>query len=118
MKAILVIDHGSLVEAANHMLETVVMRMQEKRPDLIVEMAHMELAKPSIEDGISACVERGATHIVAHPYMLSPGRHATKDIPRMVEAVAQRYPQVSIQTSPPLGVHDKVIEVALERAGV
>ena len=39
--------------------------------------AHMELADPSIAAGFAACVQAGATDVVAFPYMLSPGKHST-----------------------------------------
>jgi sirohydrochlorin ferrochelatase len=50
--------------------------------------------------------------------MLSPGRHSTSDIPRMVSDVARRFPQVSFSVTPAFGLHEKLAEVVLERAGV
>ena len=85
MKGILIIDHGSMKEEANHMLECVgelVQRMAGER--VVVRVAHMELASPTIAEGFEACIAAGATEIVAFPYMLSPGKHSTRDIPRMV----------------------------------
>ena len=117
-KALLVIDHGSKVEAANLMLEEVVGLLRGQKPGLIVEGCHMELAGPDIETGIKACVDAGATEIVAHPFMLSPGRHSTSDIPRMVEEAAKAHPQVSVSVTSCLGVHPKIGEVILERAGL
>lgn len=116
--ALLVIDHGSKRPAANAMLDDVVLGLGLKRPGLIVEMAHMELAEPTIEMGIQACVDRGATYIVAHPFMLSPGRHATEDIPRMVAAAMTRHPSVEYEVVSYLGVHDKLLDVVLDRAGL
>ena len=116
--ALLIIDHGSVQPAANAMLEDVAAILRRKRPDLIVEIAHMELAEPTIQQGIDACVRSGATEIVAHPYMLAPGRHATQDIPRMVQAAAGNHPGVVVRVTTPLGLHDKIGEVVLERAGL
>ncbi len=116
--ALLIIDHGSVRSEANAMLDDVAAVLREKRPDLIVEIAHMELAEPTIEQGIAACVNAGATESVAHPYMLSPGRHATTDIPRMVEKAANSYTGITVRVTDPLGVHEKLGEVVLERAGM
>ena len=80
MKAILIIDHGSRVKAANDMIFDVVDLVQQKNNSVLVVGAHMELASPTIEDGINECIKKGATHIIAQPFMLSPGRHSTKDI--------------------------------------
>ena len=119
MKAILLIDHGSVREAANHMLECMAALVQTMAgPDVVVRYAHMELAGPSVADGVAACVEAGATEIVAFPYMLSPGKHSTRDIPRLVTEAQAAHPGVRCVVSPAFGVHDRLAEVILERAGV
>ena len=115
--ALLIVDHGSRRQEANEMLEGVAEVIRRQRTDLIVHIAHMELADPTIEDGVRACSEEGATDIVIHPYMLSPGRHATEDIPRLARAAAERC-GVSVRVTGPLGIHDKIGEVVLERAGL
>jgi sirohydrochlorin ferrochelatase len=119
MKAILLIDHGSVRDEANRMLETMGDLIQQMVGDqVIVKVAHMELAEPTIDQGFEACVRAGATEVVAFPYMLSPGRHSTHDIPRMVSEVAARHPEVTCTVTPAFGVHEKLAEVVLERAGV
>ena len=37
---------------------------------------------------------QGAKAVVCHPFFLSPGRHATEDIPRMLADAAAKYPEV------------------------
>jgi len=115
-QALIIIDHGSKVQQANDMVFDVVALISKKEPHLIVEGAHMELADPCINTAIDACVAQGATHIIAQPFMLSPGRHATRDIPSIVRKHAQQYPHVTIETGTHLGVHEKIADVLLERA--
>jgi len=86
--------------------------------DVLVRYAHMELAAPGIGDAFAACVADGATEVVAFPYMLSPGKHSTRDIPRMVGEAAARFPGVRFTVTPAFGLHEKLGEVVLERAGV
>lgn len=116
MNAILLIDHGSKKQEANEMLFEVVELLRSLIANTIVEAAHMELAEPTIAQGFGACVKKGAKHIVAVPYMLSPGRHSTSDIPELVKLAAENYPEISYKVSEPLGVHQKICEVVLERA--
>jgi sirohydrochlorin ferrochelatase len=119
MKAILLIDHGSRRTEANEMLGEMAELVQAMAgDDIIVRYAHMELAEPTIAQGIAACVEAGATEITAFPYMLSPGRHSTDDIPRMVAEAAEPYPHVTFAVTPAFGLHEKLAEVILERAGI
>ncbi len=116
--AILIVDHGSRRQEANDMLEGVGEIVKKQRPDLIVNIAHMELAEPSIAQGVQKCIDDGATEIVVHPYMLSPGRHATSDIPDLAAEAASNAPNVTVRVTGPLGLHDKLGEVILERAGL
>ena len=87
-------------------------------PQVVVRHAHMELAEPSIAAGFHACVEAGASEVVAFPYMLSPGRHATGDIPHLVAEAAAGFPDVAWQVTDAFGVHERLAEVILERAGI
>ena len=100
------------------MLADVVNMVREQAPDLIVEGAHMELAEPGIPDGVAACVKRGATHIIAHPYMLSPGRHAREDIPNMVKEAVAGHEGVTCTITDPLGVDARIGQIILDRAGL
>ena len=117
-QALLIIDHGSKRQEANDMVFDVVDLLQKLRPDLIIVGAHMEIAPPTIKDGIESCVQQGATHIIAQPFMLSPGRHSTTDIPNLVTAASKHYPNIEITTTAHLGVDTKLAELILERAKV
>jgi len=119
MKSILIIDHGSRLDAANDMLQCVARLVQSLAGgDVVVEYAHMELAEPSIAAGFARCVERGATEVIAFPYMLSPGKHSTRDIPNLVAEAAVAHPHVRFAVTPAFGVHEKLAELILMRAGV
>jgi sirohydrochlorin ferrochelatase len=119
MKGILIVDHGSRKSEANEMLGSVADLIQTMAgSDVVVRYAHMELADPTIAAGFSSCVQAGATDVTVFPYMLSPGRHSTADIPRMVADVARAFPDVSYSVTPAFGLHEKLAEVVLERAGI
>ena len=119
MKGILIVDHGSQKREANEMLRSMADLIQTMAgQDVVVRYAHMELAEPDIAAGFSSCVQAGATDVTVFPYMLSPGRHSTADIPRMVANVAKTFPNVAFRVTPAFGLHGKLAEVVLERAGI
>jgi sirohydrochlorin ferrochelatase len=119
MRSILLIDHGSVREEANHMLACVANLLQHMVGEqVLVRHAHMELAEPSIAAGFAECVAAGATEVVAFPYMLSPGKHVTRDIPRLVAAAALQFPGVSYRVTDAFGVHEKLAELIALRTGV
>ncbi len=119
MKGILIVDHGSRKDEANEMLPHMAELVQSLAgEDVVVRHAHMELADPDIGEGFAECVRAGATEVIVFPYMLSPGRHSTSDIPRMVAQVGRAFPGVAFSVTPAFGLHEKLAEVVLERAGV
>lgn len=116
--ALILVDHGSRFQGANDMLLDVVEMVKRLSGLTRVYPAHMELAEPSVRQAFERAASEGATAVVVHPYFLSPGRHSTTDIPRMVEEAAAAFPGVRHCVTAPLGVHPKIGEVVLERAGV
>jgi sirohydrochlorin ferrochelatase len=115
---LLLVDHGSRFQEANDMLVDVAALVKRLSGLDCVQHAHMELAEPTIRQGFEACIRQGATAVVVHPYFLSPGRHSTSDIPRMVAEAARAFPGIPFCVTEPLGLHAKVCEVVLERAGI
>ena len=119
MKGILIVDHGSRLTDANEMLGEMAALIQSMAgSDVVVRYAHMELAEPDINQGFADCVRAGATDVTVFPYMLSPGRHSTSDIPRMVATAARAFPHVAFNVTPAFGLHEKLAQVVLERADV
>lgn len=117
--AILLVDHGSRRDAANEMMDCMANLVQAMAgPGVVARYAHMELAEPSIEAGLRSCVDAGATEIIVFPYMLSPGKHSTGDIPRMVASAAVAHPGVAIRVTNAFGVHESLASLILERAGL
>jgi sirohydrochlorin ferrochelatase len=112
---VIIIDHGSRREAANEMLFDVITQYRETAGAEIVEGAHMELAKPTLEDAVEACISQGACCIVVHPYFLAPGRHSTGDIPAMVADLAKIYSKIRFCVTKPLGIAPQLAEVIQQR---
>ena len=114
-RAMVLIDHGSQRAEANLQLEELARKIRVREPEMIVRIAHLEIAEPNLGDAIEACVKDGAREIVVLPYFLGPGRHTSEDIPSLVEEACARHPGVEVHISAPLGIHDKLVDVVLER---
>ena len=119
MRAILLIDHGSVRPEANHMLSCAANLLQHMVGEsVLVRYAHMELAEPLIARGFADCVNAGATEVIAFPYMLSPGKHVSRDVPRLVAEAATAFPHVSYRVTGAFGVHEKLAELIAIRTGI
>jgi sirohydrochlorin ferrochelatase len=118
-RVILVIDHGSRRPEAHDSLLAVAERIRalvDRRA--LVAIAHMEIATPSVAEAIDQCVAQGVNEVIAVPYLLAPGRHATEDIPRLVREAVAKHPGVSVRVTDPLGVDDLLARLVLKRAGL
>ena len=118
MKSLLVIAHGSRRQASNDEVRFLTGRIADKAGNKfdIVKSAFLELAEPSIPDGIQQCVEEGAEEIIVLPYFLSAGRHVAEDIPGEIEAMSIKFPDVRITTAPYLGAVDEIADLMVEQA--
>ena len=117
-KALILIDHGSKVTEANVMLSRIVENLlkRENNGFDFIEYCHMELASPTLDDAFTKCVKNGAQKITVHPYFLVPGRHSKTDIPNMVNNLIDKFPGIDCKITEPLGLHEKILDVILERS--
>ncbi|GKY95198.1 hypothetical protein MPSEU_000483000 [Mayamaea pseudoterrestris] len=115
---VLLIDHGSRRPDANQRLLELARLYQQSVADAsktIVTAAHMEIAAPSIRDGIECLLESGVDEIVCHPYFLSPGRHVQEDIPQLVkEAIESLNVTIPILTTDPVGSNTDLMIQAID----
>ena len=115
LRAILLIAHGSRRAEANADLEELAQRVRERCPEQIVEIAYLELAAPSIPEGLAACRARGAAEIRMLPYFLSAGAHVTSDLARYRDQFRSIHPDTECVLCPPLGLHPGVVEAVMDR---
>lgn len=113
--AVILVDHGSRFQAANDMLVDAAADFRAATGVPVVEVAHMEIAEPTLVQAFARCVECGAKHVVVMPYFLAPGRHSTSDIPRISAEAAAAFPQVSYRIAQPLGVDRRISEIMAGR---
>jgi sirohydrochlorin ferrochelatase len=116
MRALLVVAHGSRRTASNDEVRQLTDRLRHIAGNdyARVECAFLELAEPSIPDGIDCCVADGANEVVILPYFLSAGRHVVQDIPALVSAAQARHPSVPLRIAPYLGQASTLIDSLLE----
>jgi sirohydrochlorin ferrochelatase len=113
-RAVLLVDHGSRRPEANALVEGLARALRSEL-DRVVEVAHLETAEPSIEQGVDACAAQGAVEITVLPCFLALGRHVTEDVPALAREAAARHRGVRVRVAEPVGTHPKLVEILLER---
>lgn len=104
MRSLLIVAHGSRRAASNDEVRALTEQVAEQAGDRYqqVACAFLELAEPSIPEGLAALIDAGSTDVTVVPYFLSAGRHVVKDIPEEVAKV-EKPDGVSVRIAPYLG---------------
>ena len=99
MKSLLLVAHGSRRELSNKEVRRVSQQIEKiaGKDFLSIKCAFLELALPSIPEGIDQCINDGAKTVIVFPYFLSAGRHVSEDIPKIIKEKQQEYPDIEIK---------------------
>jgi precorrin-8X/cobalt-precorrin-8 methylmutase len=109
--ALLIAGHGSRdPEGIREFLQLVDLCTQ-REASRIVECGFLEFARPTIQEGIDRCVERGAKTISIVPGVLMGAGHAKNDIPSEVQSARRRLPDIALHQGRHFHLHAKIIEL-------
>ncbi|HKY63773.1 MAG TPA: CbiX/SirB N-terminal domain-containing protein [bacterium] len=115
-RALVLIAHGSRLEAANEEIRALASRL-EARLGYPVIGAFLELAAPSIPEAVDLALATRAAEILILPYFLTQGRHVQADIPAILAEKARAYPETPLKLLPYLGSQEGILsllEILLE----
>ncbi len=118
MEQILLIGHGSPRRDANNIDAITGLlhnALHQNCTDKCVKVAYMQFVQPDIPTAIDTCVAEGADRVIIHPFFLYSGMHVTKDIPRIIDEARGKYPEVEFVYTEPLGLHENLAKIVLER---
>lgn len=117
MTYLLLVAHGSRREASNDEIRLIAKKLNKAAHKFKqTQCAFLELAEPSIPDGIRQCIFEGAKKVVVLPCFLSAGRHVATDIPEQVGIVQKEHPEINIKITPYIGVSDDLMALLLNLA--
>jgi sirohydrochlorin cobaltochelatase len=111
MKSALVLfAHGSRDPEWAAPFRNVQQRVAAKSPQLVVELAFLELMKPSLPEAADRLAAAGCEHITIAPLFMAQGAHLKRDLGRLMDEVRARHPRIELSLLPPLGEVDPVID--------
>ena len=102
---VILFAHGSRDPLWRLPIDAVAAHMRARWPDLAVECAFLELTTPDLPTTAEKMMTQGLTHLRIVPLFLGVGRHAREDLPKLVDELAQGYPQMTFELVPAVGEH-------------
>lgn len=116
MKAILLVGHGSRDHEGNDQVRQTIEELKPQLDsELLVETCFLEFERPTINQGIQTCVEKGATSVFVIPLMLLAAGHSKIHIPAAIDEAKEKYPHVSFTYGRPFGIHEETMEICKSR---
>lgn len=111
----LLVGHGTRKPAGATQLLRVFEQLEPLLPEGKSAYCFLELAQPTIEEGIRKMASAGVQELVVVPLLLFTAGHAIEDIPQAVDAAAEEHGiQVLVQT-PSLGCDPAILRLSALR---
>jgi sirohydrochlorin ferrochelatase len=118
MEIVLIIGHGSPAKETNTLEEiskTIHHKMHPGCEKDCVRTAYLQFNPTTIFEAIEMAIKDGAKKLIIHPYFLSSGTHVTENIPEIINKAKAAHPEAEFIYTEPLGTHDKLADVVIER---
>ena len=114
-EALLIIGHGSRDPAGVEEFLQVGRALADRRAGQATGVAFLEFERPTIGEAIDQLATAGARRIICQPAMLFAAGHVKKDVPREVQAAAQRWSDVEFRIGRALDGHAKLLDLCRVR---
>ena len=85
-------------------------RVAERRPDVTVELAFLEMMRPSLADAVAGLAAAGCERVAIAPLFMAQGGHLKRDLPRLIGELRESYPAVAFDLLPATGDIDPIRE--------
>ena len=114
-QAVILLGHGSIREEANEEVRNMWRMLAEQLPEMDIRGSFVEVAEPTLEQTIGQLAAEHVERIVIVPMFLTRGNHLSNGIPRILEAMRQKYSHIQIDLTRQLGVDPLLAEIIKNR---
>ncbi len=112
---LLLVGHGTREAEGLHQFHQLAQRISAESSDWDVATAFLELAQPTVLEGLEGLLRRGHRQVVVAPLLLFAAGHAKRDLPALLETARQKWPGVEICQAGHLGCLAEMVELSAQR---
>ena len=114
--AIILFAHGSRDALWRRPIEAVANQMKQLSPDTQVACAYLELTEPDLQTTVAGLVQTGVNAIRIVPMFLGVGRHASEDLPLLLQDLIDQHPGVTFELRKAIGEEPELTRAIAEIA--
>jgi sirohydrochlorin cobaltochelatase len=115
-QGIVLFAHGSRDERWRAPVDAVAHCLAVLDPSAQVACAFLELIEPDLHAAAAGLIARGARAIRIVPLFLGMGKHVREDLPRLLDELRVRHPEVVFSLARSMGEEPEVIELLARKA--
>lgn len=78
-------------------------RLRNKQPGIRVELAFLEMMRPTLAATVAGLAAEGIGRITVVPLFLAQGGHLKEDLPRMLDDIRRDHPALRIDVTTAIG---------------
>ncbi len=112
---VLVVGHGTRDAFGQAQMRSLACQTAGCLSPLKTDLGFLELAEPSIQDGIKRLADTGVKQLITVPVLLFRAGHADSDIPEAVDAAAKLFGIKVLHQTDPLESRSTVLQLSAER---
>lgn len=83
--------------------------IRAQQPDLVVELAFLELMDPRLPELVEDLAQRGCGDVTVVPVFFGQGGHVLRDLPVLIAQLKAGHPHVRIAAAPAVGEDMEVL---------
>ena len=114
MKSLILFGHGARDSRWREPFDRLASLWKAQHPNVLVELAFLELMQPSLEDAIASQVTAGSTEIVVVPVFFGQGGHLRNDFPVLLKACQEKFPEITLSATPAVGEDEAVLQAIVD----
>jgi sirohydrochlorin cobaltochelatase len=99
--------HGSREPEWARPFERIAARL---RTEFVVELAYLEVMKPTLEQAVASLASKGAQRVRIVPLFLGAGGHVREDLPKLAGAARERHAGIEIILERAIGERQEVTD--------
>lgn len=113
--SLLLVGHGTRDAAGVAEFLVLAERVRRLIAPVPLEACFLELAEPTIAEGLNRLIDRGAKQIAVVPLLLTAAGHAKRDIPAAIAEVSGAHLVLTIRYTAALDCHPRIVDLSTRR---
>jgi len=114
MKAIVLFGHGARDVRWREPFDRLASLWRAQHPQVLVELAFLELMQPSLEEAIASHRSAGVSEVVVVPVFFGQGGHLRNDFPTLLSECQERFPGVALSATSAVGEDQAVLQAIID----